>query len=116
MTDVDSDSAIPTAALLEPGARVERPDLEGMHADLDRQMRYASVRKVSDIHLQQVLSYALQVEQDAAGLRAALAEMRQEARNLWVIAHGDNCCWEDECKRPGRECQWPMPAILGARE
>jgi hypothetical protein len=48
-------------------------------------------------------------------LEAALAAARLAGRNQWVVAHGDNCCWEDECKRPGRECQWPMPAALEPR-
>ena len=94
--------------------RVERPDLEKLLAEFESSQH--QYRTTDGYRLARAIAYTLQVEQDAAGLRAALAEMRQEARNLWVIAHGDNCCWEDECKRPGRECQWPMPALLGARE
>ena len=75
LAQADSDAAIPTGALLEPGARLERPDLEGMQAEFTASQH--QYRTPDGYRLARVIAYALQVEQDAAG---AIGRLERELR------------------------------------
>lgn len=120
LAQAPTDAAIPAGALLEPGARVERPDLEKLLAEFESSQH--QYRTPDGYRLARVLAYALQVEQDAAGLRERLAILEFSNRILpdsAAICEQDRCVNCDAMRYEGHAngCRLAASlAILGARE
>lgn len=101
-----TDAAIPSAALLEPGARVERPDLEYLQGAAEQCSVYSDAKGWLAGHLLRVIAYALSLEQDAAANQRVETMKRLFQEYLGCSCEGP----EEECPHAlALAAQWDGP-------